>query len=365
MVGLLRAELTLVPERTARMARMTLLVMLVVLISMALRVPEAAISAYMIFFVARDDGPAPSGADRPHRGRRLRGPGGAGGALVDRGRAGSLTGRHGCPQPGRDVCPASVSQAGSAGLRGRRRGLDDLPGLRRPLPHARGDGAGAVLWIWVAIAATRLRCWCCARAPSAKTPRCFLPEGIALRLTAVGALALLGGTPEDGERARRRVDRLERLGAGMLVPFAERGPAALGPLRASLVRETQSLLMAARQLPPLVASSTSSGPLRRAGATCLGLARELLDGKPGGAELPSPPAPDERVSHGGLRAKRMPRWWAPDSRSSARSGRLRWGWPSCGRPRESPGSARPRTAAVDGGVGVTTSRGVAHTLHAR
>ena len=55
---LLRAELTLTPERTARMARMTVLVMLVVLISMALRVPEAAISAYMIFFAARDDGPS-------------------------------------------------------------------------------------------------------------------------------------------------------------------------------------------------------------------------------------------------------------------------------------------------------------------
>ena len=52
---LLRAELTLTPERTARMARMTILVMLVVLVSMTLRVPEASVSAYMIFFIARDD----------------------------------------------------------------------------------------------------------------------------------------------------------------------------------------------------------------------------------------------------------------------------------------------------------------------
>src|SRR5262245_9363018 len=54
-IELLRDELTLSPERTARMVRMTALVALVVTVSMALRVPEVAISAYMIFFFAQRD----------------------------------------------------------------------------------------------------------------------------------------------------------------------------------------------------------------------------------------------------------------------------------------------------------------------
>src|SRR5262245_21373212 len=54
-VQLFRDELTLSPARTTRMLRMTALVTLVVIISMALRVPDAALSAYMIFFFAKAD----------------------------------------------------------------------------------------------------------------------------------------------------------------------------------------------------------------------------------------------------------------------------------------------------------------------
>src|SRR5262249_60361151 len=52
---LLRDELTLSPARTSRMWRMTALATLVVILSMALRVQGAAVSAYMIFFIARED----------------------------------------------------------------------------------------------------------------------------------------------------------------------------------------------------------------------------------------------------------------------------------------------------------------------
>ena len=122
-------------------------------------------------------------------------------------------------------------------------------------------------------------------------PDLLLRRGIALRLTAVGSL--LGATSEDVERARGRVDQLERLGTSMLVPLAASGPAALHPLRASLVGEAQSLLRVARQLPPRMLSTTSNGARRWASDNCLGLARELLDGKSGGAELPPPLAPGE------------------------------------------------------------------------
>ena len=48
-------ELMLSPPRVARMVRMTVVVGLVVIISMALRVPSVAVSAYMVFFVAQQD----------------------------------------------------------------------------------------------------------------------------------------------------------------------------------------------------------------------------------------------------------------------------------------------------------------------
>jgi multidrug resistance protein MdtO len=286
---LLRAELTMTPERTARMARMTLLVMLVVLVSMTLRVPEAAVSAYMIFFIARDDAPD-----------------------TIRSGIGLVVAVTGAVLVGLVVLSLTVGEpvlrlGGMAAL-----SLVAMYAQRRSpklgvLGYAVGVVASiflvyaghfptpevtvrAVLWIWVAIAYPAALLVLCEGTFGAD-PEVLLRKGIALRLTAVGSL--LGATSEDGERAQRRVDRLERLGAGVLVPFAALGPVALRPLRVSLVRETQSLLMAARQLSPLVASSTSSGPLRRAGATCLGLARELLDGKAGGAELPPWPAQGE------------------------------------------------------------------------
>src|SRR5689334_12534847 len=43
------------PVHWSRMLRVTVLVALLTIISMALRVPEAALSAYMIFFVSKPD----------------------------------------------------------------------------------------------------------------------------------------------------------------------------------------------------------------------------------------------------------------------------------------------------------------------
>ena len=54
-VQLFRDELTLSPARMSRMLRMTAIVALVVIVSMALRVPDAALSAYMVFFFAKAD----------------------------------------------------------------------------------------------------------------------------------------------------------------------------------------------------------------------------------------------------------------------------------------------------------------------
>src|SRR5256714_1585752 len=55
VMRLLRDELTLTPDRWARMLRMTALVTIVVVVSNALRVPNLALSAYMIFFFSKSD----------------------------------------------------------------------------------------------------------------------------------------------------------------------------------------------------------------------------------------------------------------------------------------------------------------------
>src|SRR3954468_10645812 len=52
---LVREELTLTPDRWSRMLRMTALVTVVVIVSNALRVPQLALSAYMIFFFSKPD----------------------------------------------------------------------------------------------------------------------------------------------------------------------------------------------------------------------------------------------------------------------------------------------------------------------
>ena len=286
---LLRAELTLTPERTARMARMTLLVMLVVLISMALRVPEAAISAYMIFFVAHEDAPTTIRAGI--------------GLVVSISVAVlvalvllSLT----VGEPVLRLGGVATLTLGAMYAQHRFPGLGLLGYAVGFLTAIFLVYAGhfptpeltlrAVLWIWVAIVYPCALLVLC-EATFGEDPEVLLRRGIALRLTAVGRL--LDRTSEDGERARGHVDRLERLGTGLLAPFAASGPPALRPLRASLVGEVQSLLRVARQLPPVVVPSTSSGALRWASTTCLGLARELLDRKPWGVALPPPAAPEE------------------------------------------------------------------------
>src|SRR2546428_9774077 len=54
-IRLVRDELALTPDRWARMLRMTALVTVVVVVSNALRVPNLALSAYMIFFFSKSD----------------------------------------------------------------------------------------------------------------------------------------------------------------------------------------------------------------------------------------------------------------------------------------------------------------------
>ncbi|HUM11488.1 MAG TPA: FUSC family protein, partial [Myxococcaceae bacterium] len=289
---LLRAELTLAPERTARMVRMTVLVMLVVLISMALRVPEAAISAYMIFFAARDDGPSSVksavGLIVAITGALL-----VGLVLL------SLTeGEPSLRLAGVVVLTlvAMYAQRRSPklGLLGYAVGFVSAMFLvyagHFPTPELT---LRSMWWLWVVIAYPAALLAVC-EGIFGDDPEALLRNGLASRLTAVASSIL--STPEEGDAAQKRVERLERIGTGGLAGLAGHGPAALVPLRTSLMGEVQSLLLLAGHIPALPASSPLRGPLRQAAATCLDLARELREPKGSGLEPPAPPVPDE-VGH--------------------------------------------------------------------
>jgi len=291
---ILRAELTLAPERTARMARMTVLVMLVVLISMALRVPEAAVSAYMIFFASRDD--APSTVKN-------------GIALIVAITGAILIGllllsfTEGEPSlrlGGMALLTLGAMYASrrspTIGLLGYAVGFiitmflaygDAFPIPQFPTPEKL---VRVICWFWVILAYPSALIILCESTFGAR-PEVLLRRGLAARLTAVGSF--LEATPEDPQRTRRRVERLEQVGVESLAPFTAHGPPGLAPLRRSLVGEVQSLLVIARQTPPLPETSPLRALLRQAGATCGRLAQALLDEKDLGVEPPADPDAEE------------------------------------------------------------------------
>jgi multidrug resistance protein MdtO len=275
-------ELTLAPERTARMVRMTVMVMLVVLISMALRVPEAGVSAYMIFFVTRDDGPASvkSGI----------------GLIVAVTIAVLLGLLMLCLTEGEPALRLAAVTALMFGAM--------YAQQRSPKVGPLGFGVGfvvtlfltyvdqaqapellvrAVCWVWVAIAYPAAVVVLCEGTFGAK-PEILLRQGLSRRLVAVAEL--LEAPVEEGGRARRRVQRLERLGTAGLAPYASRGAAALVPLRTRLVGEVQSLLVVVGQLPPAPLPVGLRASLRQAAATCREIARVILTNESVALALP-------------------------------------------------------------------------------
>ena len=271
---LLRDELTLSPERAARIVRMTVIVALVVVISMALRVPEAAVSAYMIFFFAQRD-------------VALTVLGGVAAAI------------------GLTVALMLTIVVFLVAL--------DQPALRLPLMVLfafggmylmRATPAGAIglvvgfiifyaftfadqmpspealvrglCWLWVVIVYPVALLMLADLAFGSRPERVYR-DGIGARLAA--AADLLAAT-EDDARPRARLQRLMRLGARDLVPYVERGgPPATAPLRATLLRQTELLGLLVRDLPDELRHSAGARPaLARAGAACDGARRALLGG---------------------------------------------------------------------------------------
>jgi multidrug resistance protein MdtO len=272
---LLRDELTLSPARTRRMVRMTVVVALVVVISMALRVPEAGLSAYMIFFFAQRDVATTL-----------------------------LTGV--AAVVGVTIALASCFVSFFVTL--------DEPGLRLPLMVAvafagmyllRATPAGpigllvgfvtfygltfadqlpspevlvrALLWTWVFIVYP-IALLVLADLAFGSRPDEVYRSGVAARLAA--AADLLAVAPTEEAKARASVARFVRIGASDLVSYVARGgPPATAPIRATLLRQSELLGFLLRELPDEVRHNAAGAPaLRRAGVACAGARRALLGG---------------------------------------------------------------------------------------
>jgi multidrug resistance protein MdtO len=236
-IELVRDELMVSPPRMARMLRMTAIVVLIVMIAMAKRVPEAAVSAYIIFFIAQRDVATTVGA-------------GLGGVL---GVSFAIALSFLCfllsiGEPALRV-PLMVAlafggmylmRATRAGALGLLLGFVPFYALTFadwvPSPEAL---VRALLWLWVVIAYP-VGLLVLAELAFGSRPAEVYRSGIAERFAA--AAEVLGAGPDRDTGAQARLERYVRLGASDLLPYVARsGPASAAPIRATLLRQTELL----------------------------------------------------------------------------------------------------------------------------
>src|SRR5499433_182223 len=268
----LRDELALSPPRTFQMFRMTALVMLVVIVSMALRVPSAALSAYMIFFVSKADV-----------------------ATTARVGIGGLVGvtiaillslvfySLAFAEPAlRLPLMACAMFAGMYFLRASPQGvLGLLIGFlttyaltfidQKPSTEAL---TRQLLWMWVLIAYP-IALLVLLDAAVGRRPAEIFRDGVADRLQAAGEY--LSGV--DDSAAKLRFERFQRTGVDELQPYANAGPRSSAPIRAALLRQVELLYLFLRELPAQAKANSSSevdSVLRWAGEVCLQAQRALI-----------------------------------------------------------------------------------------
>src|SRR5438132_1655975 len=223
VIRLLRDELMLTPDRWARMLRMTALVTVVVIVSNALRVPNLALSAYMIFFFSKSDVVATV---------RTGIAGVVGLTLVltlafvvysvTFGEPALRLLAMGCAIFAGFYLVRSSPPLGPLGL---------LIGLAIGYALALVDSdaspekltRGVLLWLWVVISYP-VALLVVSDLALGRRPEELFRKGISARLTAAGAF--LAGAPGDGGAVRRAFERLERMGTGDISSYTQAGPAA-------------------------------------------------------------------------------------------------------------------------------------------
>jgi multidrug resistance protein MdtO len=260
------------PVRWSRMLRVTALVALVTIISMALRVPEAAISAYMIFFVSKPDVAATVRV-------------GLGGILaVTVAVALTLI----CyllalSEPAlRLPVMACLTFAGMYAMRSSPVGvLGFLIGFVTAYALTlvdRGYGpeflTRGILWIWVVIGyPTALLI--ITEGILGQRPADLFRQGLASRLEA--AAEYLRSAAGSDASSRRRVERLERAGTGDIAPYVKDRSPSITAARGRVVRQLDLLFLLLRELPDDAKRAPAvRRALARAADVCLHTQRAVL-----------------------------------------------------------------------------------------
>jgi len=274
----LRDELTLSRPRTFRMFRMTALVMLVIVVSMALRVPNAALSAYMIFFVSKADVAATAKVG-------IGGLLGATIAILLSFVFYSVAFSEPAVRLPLMACAAFFGmyflRTSPAGVLGMLIGFVTTYALtlidQVPSPEVL---TRQLLWLWVVLAYPIALLVLFDFVFGRRAAQIF-QDGVGARLLAAGEY--LGAAFGEDAAARGELERFERLGMDDLSTYAKAGPPASVPIRAALLDRLEFLLLLIRELP----AEAKRNPelmtiLRQAGAACLCAKRALLgeDGEP-------------------------------------------------------------------------------------
>ena len=266
-IELIRDELSIVSRpRMTRMLRMTALVALVVTFSMAKRVPDAAVSAYMIFLVMQRDAATTVGF----------GIGAVLGATIAIALAFVCFSLSMSEPAVRVPLMVVLAFGGAYALRATPAGgVGLLLGFLMFYVQTFADWVSspealsrALLWAWVFIVYPIGVLVVADLAFGSRAVEIYR-SGIAERLQA--AAADLRGDPG----ARVRLARYVRLGAGDIAAYVSSGPDA--PIRASLLRQTELLGVLVRDLPDDIRRVSSMQPaLQRAAAACEGARDRVL-----------------------------------------------------------------------------------------
>jgi multidrug resistance protein MdtO len=286
----LRDELTRIsPARRSRMVRMTTLVVVVTIVSMALRVPEVAISTYMIFFFSRSDVLTTVRT----------GVGGIVGLTLTIAFTFVLLLLTLAEPALRLPAMACVTFAGMYVMRSSPAGpLGMLIGFFGAYALSLADSGlppealtRALMWLWVVLCYP-IALLVVTEVIAGQRPADVFHEGVAERLGAVGEY-LRTGAGRDAA-ARRRIERLQRMGTAELSPYVKERSPPVAAARARVVRQLDLLLLLLRELPADAKRAPEvHGALARAGDVCLSLRRAVLgeDGAPPArADLEGPPA---------------------------------------------------------------------------
>ncbi len=268
----LHDELTLGPGRWQRMLRITVLVSIVTVVSNALRVPELAISAFVIFMI--------SGSDVATTVR-----GGIGGIVAVTIAIAltlvffMLTASEPALRLPLMACGIFVffyfMKVSALGPVAFLVGFVSAYALtlfdRVPSPELLTRGS---LWIWVCVVYP-IALLIILDVAVGRRPEQVFRDGIAERLEAAAGFLSAPGNDDSAERLR--VERFEREGSGDVSRYVNAGPRSGAAARAAIVRQVDLLMLLLRELPAGAKSAPETRKaLARAGEECLEARKALF-----------------------------------------------------------------------------------------